>query len=106
MDDYPYGTMIRSNFTGMILVKLRYGWVNLNNSVNRASYELRPDEWTLVHNPATPPPVATFDDVTRITVVMDNPDGLVFERYNAYKGGVELHLQDDGRTLKIFPKGD
>jgi hypothetical protein len=46
-----------------------------------------------------------FDKVTRITVV--GPDsGVVFERYGLYKHGVELHLQDDGRTLKIFPRSN
>lgn len=42
-----------------------------------------------------------FDEVTRITVV--GPEGVLLERYNAFPGGVELHLQDDGRTLKVFP---
>lgn len=44
-----------------------------------------------------------FDKVTRITVVGPH-SGVVFERYGLYKDGVELHLQDDGRTLKIFPR--
>jgi hypothetical protein len=48
-----------------------------------------------------PDTVQEYPDVTRITVVL--PDGIGFERYNAYPNGVELHLQDDGRTLKIFP---
>lgn len=39
-------------------------------------------------------------DVTRITVVTE--EGNIFEKYNAYKNGVELHVQDDGRTLKIM----
>lgn len=39
-------------------------------------------------------------DVTRITVVTE--DGNIFEKYNAFKHGVELHVQDDGRTLKII----
>lgn len=30
-------------------------------------------------------------------------EGRVFEKYNAYEDGVELHFQDDGRTLKVFP---
>ena len=42
-----------------------------------------------------------FPDVTRVTVVAD--DGSVFERYRIWKGGVEIHLQDDGRTMKLFP---
>lgn len=40
--------------------------------------------------------------VTRVTIVSD--EGIEFERYDLYKHGVELHLQDDGRTLKVFPK--
>lgn len=42
-----------------------------------------------------------YDDVTRIVVVF--PDGTVWEKRGAFKGGVEMHLQDDERTLKIFP---
>lgn len=41
--------------------------------------------------------------VTRITVVGD--EGIVFERYNLYENGVDLVFQDQGRTLKIFPRG-
>lgn len=41
-------------------------------------------------------------DVTRITVVSDA--GREFEKYDLFEGGVDLFLQDDGRTLKIFPK--
>ena len=44
----------------------------------------------------------SFDKVTRITLVSNN--GVEFEKYNLYEHGVELHLQDDGRTLKIFPR--
>lgn len=43
-------------------------------------------------------------NVTRITVVTD--EGIVFERYDAFKNGVTLSLQDDGRTLKVFPAGE
>lgn len=39
-------------------------------------------------------------DVTRITIVTE--EGNIFEKYNAYKNGVELHVQADGRTLKIM----
>jgi hypothetical protein len=46
---------------------------------------------------------SSFPNVTRITVV-DSEYGRVFERYNLYRNGIELHLQDDGRTLKIFPR--
>lgn len=45
--------------------------------------------------------VFEFSDVTRVTVV--GPDGVAFEQYDLYKDGLELHLQDDGRTLKLFP---
>lgn len=41
-------------------------------------------------------------DVTRVTVVSDA--GREFEKYDPYENGVEVHLQDDGRTLKIFPR--
>lgn len=41
-------------------------------------------------------------DVSRITVVSDA--GREFEKYDLYENGVEVHLQDDGRTLKIFPR--
>lgn len=47
-------------------------------------------------------PDAHFPGVTRVTVVV--PDGVAFEKYNLFEGGVDLFLQDDGRTLKIFPK--
>ena len=40
--------------------------------------------------------------VTRVTVVSDK--GVEFEKYNLFEEGVEIHLQDDGRTLKIFPR--
>ena len=45
--------------------------------------------------------VAEFKDVTRVTLVGKN--GLAYEDYNLFKGGCEVHLQDDGRTLKVFP---
>lgn len=41
-------------------------------------------------------------DVTRVTVVSDA--GREFEKYDLYENGVEVHLQDGGRTLKIFPR--
>lgn len=47
--------------------------------------------------------VAEYEKVTRITVVTDQT-GRAFEQYNAFIDGVEVHLQDDGRTLKIFPR--
>lgn len=40
--------------------------------------------------------------ITRITVVTD--EGREFERYDAYESGVILSIQDDGGTLKIFPR--
>lgn len=39
--------------------------------------------------------------ITRITVVTD--EGREFEKYGAYENGVVLSIQDDGRTLKVFP---
>lgn len=39
--------------------------------------------------------------ITRITVVTD--EGREFEKYDAYENGVVLSIQDDGRTLKVFP---
>lgn len=47
-------------------------------------------------------PDAHFPDVTRVTVV--GPDRVEFEKYGLYEGGVDVFLQDGGRTLKIFPK--
>lgn len=46
--------------------------------------------------------VDEFKDVTRITVVGKN--GVALEDYNLFKNGCEIHLQDDGRTLKVFPR--
>lgn len=46
--------------------------------------------------------VNEFENVTRLTVVYE--DGLAWEEYNLYDNGVEIHLQDDGRTLKLFPR--
>lgn len=43
-------------------------------------------------------------NVSRISIITS--EGLIFENYNLYANGVELHLQDDGRTLKIFPRSD
>ena len=43
-----------------------------------------------------------LDNVTLITVVTE--DGQVFEKYGAFPHGVTLSLQDDGKTLKVFPK--
>lgn len=47
---------------------------------------------------------ASFPKVTRITVV--GADGIVYENYNLFPDGAEVHLQDEGRTLKVFPRGD
>lgn len=41
-----------------------------------------------------------LENVTRITIVTDK--GNVFEDYKAYESGVELSIQDEGRTLKVF----
>lgn len=45
---------------------------------------------------------AEFPKVTRITVVGD--EGLEYEEYDLYDDGAEIHLQDGGRTLKVFPR--
>lgn len=47
---------------------------------------------------------ASFPKVTRITVV--GPNGIQFEQYDLFPDGAEVHLQDEGRTLKVFPRGD
>lgn len=41
-----------------------------------------------------------LENVTRITIVTDK--GNVLEDYKAYESGVELSIQDEGRTLKVF----
>jgi hypothetical protein len=45
---------------------------------------------------------AEFHKVTRITVVGN--DGIEYEKYDLFENGCEAHLQDGGRTLKIFPR--
>lgn len=42
-----------------------------------------------------------LERVTRVTIVTDS--GIVYEDYAAYRGGIELSIQDEGRTLKVFP---
>lgn len=49
-----------------------------------------------------PPAPFVFPFATRITIVGD--DRALFENYHAWKAGAELHQQDQGRTLKLFPK--
>lgn len=44
--------------------------------------------------------IKELKDVTRVTIVA--PSGVIMDKYNTWRG-VELHLQDDGRTLKLFP---
>lgn len=44
-----------------------------------------------------------FPHATRVTIV-GNSSGVLFESYNAWEAGAELHQQDQGRTLKLFPK--
>lgn len=39
----------------------------------------------------------------RNLVVIDENTGRAFERNAMYTEGVELHLQDSGATLKVFP---
>lgn len=50
------------------------------------------------------PDVLVYENanVTRITVV--GPSGVEFEQYDLYPAGVEIHVQDGGRTLKVFPR--
>lgn len=48
-------------------------------------------------------PDAHFPGVTRITVVSEEYSR-VFEKFDLYEGGVDIFIQDDGRTMKIFPK--
>lgn len=40
--------------------------------------------------------------VTRVTVV--GPQGIEYENYDLYTDGADLFLQDEGRTLKVFPR--
>lgn len=40
--------------------------------------------------------------ITRVTVV--SQDGREFEKFNLYESGVVLSIQDEGRTLKLFPR--
>jgi len=47
-------------------------------------------------------PLTLLQDCTRVTLIGDN--GVIFERYNLDK--VEISFQDNGRTLKVFVKGD
>lgn len=43
-----------------------------------------------------------MDDVETITI--DMGEGGDVKHFNWYTSGVELHLQDEGRTLKITPR--
>lgn len=43
-----------------------------------------------------------YEEVTRVAV-LSQTNGRVFEQYDIYKGGAEVHIQDEGRTLKVFP---
>jgi hypothetical protein len=43
---------------------------------------------------------ASFPNANRLTIV--GPDGRVSERWDYH--GIEVHIQDEGRTVKIFPK--
>jgi hypothetical protein len=42
-----------------------------------------------------------YSKVTRVVVVPSS--GAVCDQRNVVDGGVDLHLQDEGRTLKVFP---
>ena len=45
--------------------------------------------------------ITVLSEVTRVVVVSKN--GVEFEKYGLYDSGVELHVQDEGQTLMIFP---
>ena len=47
--------------------------------------------------------VLSLNLVDRVVVVPDGGSRL-YDVSNLYENGVELHLQDNGRTLKIFPR--
>jgi hypothetical protein len=47
-----------------------------------------------------PPPPILMPRVTRVVVV--DRDGLAFEQRAGFDG-LQVHIQDDGRTLKVFP---
>ncbi len=42
--------------------------------------------------------------LTRVTVI--GPDGIVFEDYQVFADGAEVTIQDEGRTLKVWPRRD
>ena len=44
-----------------------------------------------------------LNEVTRVEVIDNN--GRVVVRSGLNKGSVDVHLQDDGRTLKVFVNG-
>lgn len=44
-----------------------------------------------------------LSSINRVTIV-DSDHGLCFEKRNLYENGCFLLIQDDGRTLKIFPR--
>ncbi len=46
--------------------------------------------------------IQEYPQVMRITVVT-KVGRRVFEQYDAFPEGCEIHLQDEGRTMKIFP---
>lgn len=41
-------------------------------------------------------------DVTRLVIV--GPEGKILEKWHLYPDGVEVHVQDEGSTLKVFPR--
>ncbi len=43
---------------------------------------------------------ATFPIATRLTIV--TKDGIQYEDYDAFPDGMEIHVQDQGRTVKVF----
>lgn len=47
-------------------------------------------------------PDLVIPNATRITVIGES--GVVYENYTEYENGCWVHIQDDGRTVKIFPR--
>ena len=47
--------------------------------------------------------ITDLEKVDRVVIVSDF-GGRVYDVGSLYGNGVELHLQDNGRTLKIFPR--
>ncbi|WP_109209148.1 MULTISPECIES: hypothetical protein [Microbacterium] len=72
-------------------------------AIEKPILDLAQDEPKIVAMPDGGAPAhAVLENISRITVVTSK--GKAFEKYNLFSDGVELHLQDEGRTLKVFPR--